>query len=71
MAGHGFVIFGWSWIEASVLGSQVFEQASMESCEVGKQVKVTFHKGLSTDRQIDNQTCRAAQGLVEDAAIIF
>ena len=27
-------MFGWSWIEASVLGSQVIGQASMESCDV-------------------------------------
>ena len=33
MAGHGFVRFGWSWIEASGLGSQVFGQASMEGCK--------------------------------------
>ena len=33
MAGNGFVMFGWSWIEASVLGSQVFRQASMEGCD--------------------------------------
>ena len=33
MAGHGCGMFGWSWIEASVLGSQVFGQASMEGCE--------------------------------------
>ena len=32
MAGHGRVMFGWSWIEASVLGSQVFGQALMEGC---------------------------------------
>ena len=34
MAGHGFGMFGWSWIEAIVLGSQVIEQASMEGCAV-------------------------------------
>ena len=33
MAGHGFVMFGWSRIEASVLDSQVFGQASMEGCD--------------------------------------
>ena len=31
MAGHISVMFGWSWTEASVLGSQVFGLASMES----------------------------------------
>ena len=35
MAGYGFVMFGCFWIEASVLGSQVFGQASMGGCEVG------------------------------------
>ena len=34
MAGHGFVMFEWRWIEASVLGSQVFVQASMEGCDM-------------------------------------
>ena len=33
MAGHSSVTFGWSWPEASVFGSQVFGQASMESCD--------------------------------------
>ena len=33
MAGHGFVMFGWSWIEAGVLGSQVFGQGSTEGCD--------------------------------------
>ena len=32
MAGNSSVMFGWSWIEVSVLGSQVFGQASMERC---------------------------------------
>ena len=31
MAGQGSVEFGWSWTEVSVLGSQVFGQALMES----------------------------------------
>ena len=34
MAGDSSVIIGWSWTEVSVLGSQVFGQASMESCEL-------------------------------------
>ena len=33
MAGQSYVMFGWSWTEVSVLGSHVFEQASVESCE--------------------------------------
>ena len=32
MAGHGFVMFGWSEIEESDFGSEVFGQASMEGC---------------------------------------
>ena len=36
MDGQSFAMFGWSWTEASVLGSQVFVQALMESCEVRK-----------------------------------
>ena len=32
MAGQSFAMFGWSWTEASVLGSQVFGRALMESC---------------------------------------
>ena len=34
MAGHSFVMIGWSWTEVSVLGSQVFGEASMESCVI-------------------------------------
>ena len=34
MAGHDWDMFGWSWIEVSVLGSQVFGRASMEGCVV-------------------------------------
>ena len=33
MTGHGFAMFGWSWIEGSDLGSQVFGQASIEGCD--------------------------------------
>ena len=32
VAGHSSVLFGCSWTEVSVLSSQVFEQASKESC---------------------------------------
>ena len=35
MAGHGFVMFGWSWIEASAFGSQVFGQASITALCLG------------------------------------
>ena len=31
MAGQSFAMFGWSWTEVSVLGSQVFGRALMES----------------------------------------
>ena len=34
MAGHSSVMIGWSWTDLSVLGSQLFGQASAESCEV-------------------------------------
>ena len=34
MAGHSYVTFGWSWTEVSVLGSQLYGQASMESCVI-------------------------------------
>ena len=33
MAGQSSVMFGLSWTEVSVLGSQVFGQASMDSCD--------------------------------------
>ena len=36
MAGHSSAVFGWSWTEVSVLGSEVFGQALMESCELGQ-----------------------------------
>ena len=29
MAGHGFVMFGWIWIDPSVLGSQVLVWTSL------------------------------------------
>ena len=32
MVGHSSVLLGWSWTDLSVLGSQLFEQASAESC---------------------------------------
>ena len=31
MAGHSFVMIGWKWTEGSVLGSQVFGHALVES----------------------------------------
>ena len=34
MAGQNYAMFGWSWTKVSVLGSQVFGQALMESCEI-------------------------------------
>ena len=40
MASHSFGMRGWSWTEASVLGSQVFGQASMGGCAI-----VHFYKG--------------------------
>ena len=33
MPRHSSAMFGWSWTEVSVLGSQVFGQALMEGCE--------------------------------------
>ena len=35
MAGQSSAVFGWSWTEVSVLGSQVFGRVSMESCRLG------------------------------------
>ena len=44
-SGHCFVMFGFSLIEASVLGSQVFGQASMEGCATHfKRVKILYPK---------------------------
>ena len=34
MTGQSSAMFGWSWTEVSVLGSQVFGRALMESCAV-------------------------------------
>ena len=39
MAGQTSAMFGWSWTEVSVLGSQVFGHASMESCDLA----MAFH----------------------------
>ena len=33
MPGQSSAMFGWSWTDVSVLGSQVFVQALMEGCE--------------------------------------
>ena len=41
MAGHGCIMFGRSWIEGSFLGSQVFGQVLMESCELSR-IKKSF-----------------------------
>ena len=34
MAGESCFMFFWNWTEASVLSSQVFGQALMESCDI-------------------------------------
>ena len=34
MAGQSSALFGWSWTEVSVLGSQVFRCGLMESCDI-------------------------------------
>ena len=36
MAGHSFVRFGLSWIDMSILSSQVLRQALMEGCKAIK-----------------------------------
>ena len=33
MDGQSFAMFGWSWTDESVLGSEVFGQALMYSCD--------------------------------------
>ena len=38
MVGFSLVMFGWSWTEVGVLGSQVFGQALVESCVGGGSV---------------------------------
>ena len=35
MAGDSSAMLGWSWTDLSVLGSQLFGQASAESCGTG------------------------------------
>ena len=40
MAGQCSAMFGCSWTEVSVMGSQVFGQALMESCAKGTSVKM-------------------------------
>ena len=42
MAGQSFAMFGWSWTEVSVLGSQLFGQAFMESCDPVYQSRIYF-----------------------------
>ena len=47
MAGHSFVLFGWSWTEVSLLGSQVFGQDLVKSCDVGaKEILILAYCGF-------------------------
>ena len=47
MAGHNYAMFGWSWTEASVLGSQVFGRALMKSCNEGKEDRNEANSGFT------------------------
>ena len=49
MAGQGSVMFGWSWTEMSVLGSQVFGQASEWT---GVPFMGTVHKYIRQIRRV-------------------
>ena len=40
MAGHSLVMLGWSWTDLGVLCSQLFGQASAESCDKSVQLWV-------------------------------
>ena len=40
MAGQSSALFGRSWTEVSVLGSQVFGQALVDSCEYGNKTSI-------------------------------
>ena len=45
MAGQSSAMFGWSWTEASVLGSQVFGRALMVSCDPSIPQNLPFIQG--------------------------
>ena len=63
MAGQSYAMFGWSWTEVSVLGSQVVGQALMESCdqglEIGNEIFDLFNKAtkrrLKSNWKLQNQ----------------
>ena len=50
MAGQSLALFGWSWTEVSVLGSQVFGQASMEGCD--QKVDMSTHHCMARSVEI-------------------
>ena len=45
MAGYSLVMLGWTWTDLSILGSQLFGQASAESCDGACQTKLSFNNG--------------------------
>ena len=47
MAGQSFAMFGWNWTDVSVLGSLVFVQALMESCETQVNVMIAEAKTVT------------------------
>ena len=49
MAGQCSAMFGWSWTDVSVLGSQVFGQALMDSCDRHTYGRTDKHRGSMTD----------------------
>ena len=52
MAGQGSLMFGWSLTDVSVLGSQVFGQALMESCAPFRDGLIIIIKDMTTIKVI-------------------
>ena len=50
MAGQSSAMFGWSWTDVSVLGSQVFGQALMDSCALDLSC---YQTQLSTRKSVE------------------
>ena len=57
MARQSFALFGWSWTGVSVLGSQVFGRASMESCEMTLCLKYKFVCGSIHTACLHKRNC--------------
>ena len=61
MAGQSSVMFGWRWSEVSVLCSQVFGQALMNSCGLSGQYRPSGQSTLSGQSMVSGQSWISGQ----------